>query len=173
MACQFNSGELCPLDDLDQFVQDALDLIEFANGPATSTWGAKRAAMGHPEPFQMKLLGIGNEQWGPQYIERLAVFQKTLKEKHPEISIVSAAGPSPDDDRYHFLWPKLVELKADIADEHCYANPIWFLSGSHRYDNYDRNGPKVFFGEYAAQSVAILSTKNRNNLESRWPRPRS
>jgi alpha-L-arabinofuranosidase len=165
MACQFNSGELVPLNELESYIQDALDLIEFANGPATSKWGAKRAAMGHPAPFNMKMLGIGNEQWGPQYIERLALFSKALKEKHPEVALVASAGPSPADDRFHFLWPKFRELKADIVDEHCYANPVWFLANSHRYDNYDRNGPKVFFGEYAAQSVAIVSTKNRNNLE--------
>jgi alpha-L-arabinofuranosidase len=165
MACQFNSGELCPPDELGTYIQDAVDLIEFANGSASSPWGAKRAAMGHPEPFHMKLLGVGNEQWGPQYIERLNLFTKALKEKHPEIQLVSAAGPSPDDERFHFLWPKLAELKAEIVDQHCYANPIWFLSNSDRFDRYDRNGPKVFFGEYAAQSVAIVSTKNRNNLE--------
>ena len=102
MACQFNSGELVPLDQLDPYIQDALDLIEFANGPATSPWGAKRAAMGHPEPFNMKLLGVGNEQWGPQYIERYAAFAKVLKAKHPEIQLVSSAGPGPDDDKFHF-----------------------------------------------------------------------
>jgi alpha-N-arabinofuranosidase len=75
MACQFNSGELVPLDQLDPYVQDALDLIEFANGPTTSRWGAMRAEMGHPAPFGLKLLGIGNEQWGPQYVERYAVFR--------------------------------------------------------------------------------------------------
>jgi alpha-L-arabinofuranosidase len=165
MACQFNSGELVPLDQLAPYIQDALDLIEFANGPAASPWGAKRAAMGHPEPFNLKMLGIGNEQWGPQYIERLALFSKALKEKHPEIALVSSAGPLPADDRFNFLWPKFRELKADIVDEHCYATPLWFLANSHRYDHYDRNGPKVFFGEYAAQSVAMVSTKNRNNLE--------
>jgi alpha-L-arabinofuranosidase len=165
MACQFNSGELVPLDKIDPFVQDALDLIEFANGPATSTWGAKRAAMGHPEPFNLKMMGVGNEQWGPQYIERLPLFIKAIKEKHPEIQLVSSAGPSPADDRYNFLWPKLVGLHADIVDEHCYANPIWFLANSHRYDRYDRNGPKIFMGEYAAQSVAIVSVENKNNLE--------
>ena len=79
--------------------------------------------------------------------------------------LVSDAGPSPADDRFHFLWPSLRELKADIVDEHCYANPVWFLANAHRYDHYDRNGPKVFMGEYAAQSVAIVSPKNRNNLE--------
>ncbi len=165
MACQFNSGELCPLDELNTYIQDALDLVEFANGPATSTWGSKRAAMGHPLPFGMKLLGVGNEQWGPQYLERLQLFVRAIKEKHPEIQIVSAAGPSPDDERFHFLWPRLNELKAEIVDQHCYANPLWFLSNTDRFDKYDRHGPKVFFGEYAAQSVAIVSTKNRNNLE--------
>lgn len=165
MACQFNSGELVPLDELDPYIQDALDLIEFANGPATSEWGARRAAMGHPAPFHMKLLGVGNEQWGPQYIERYAAFAKVLKERHPEIQLVSGSGPSPADERYEFLWPKLRELDADIVDEHCYANPIWFLSNTHRYDDFNRDGPKVFFGEYAAQSDKIVSVANRNNWE--------
>ena len=113
----------------------------------------------------MKLLGIGNEQWGPQYVERYARFAKVLKEKHPEIQLVAAAGPLPDDQRFHFIWSKMRELNADIVDEHCYANPVWFFANSHRYDHYDRNGPKVFMGEYAAQSVAMVSTKNRNTLE--------
>jgi alpha-L-arabinofuranosidase len=165
MACQFNSAELVPLDQLEPYIQDALDLIEFANGPATSTWGAKRAEMGHPQPFNMKLLGVGNEQWGPQYIERYERFAKALKARYPQVKLVSAAGPSPDDDRFEFLWPKLRELKADIVDEHCYANPSWFFDNAHRYDKYDRNGPKVFMGEYAAQSVKTVSPENRNNWE--------
>jgi len=165
MACQFNSGELVPLNQLEPFIQDVLDLIEFANGAATSLWGTKRAALGHPSPFNLKMLGVGNEQWGEQYLERYARFAKTLTEKHPEILLVSDAGPSPADDRFHYLWPKLRELKADIVDEHCYANPIWFFANAHRYDNYERNGPKVFMGEYAAQSVAMVSPKNRNDLE--------
>ncbi len=165
MACQFNSGELCPIDELGPYIQDALDLIEFANGPATSAWGAKRAAMGHPEPFNLKMMGVGNEQWGQQYIDRYAKFAQAIKAKYPDIKLVSAAGPEPADDRFKFAWPKLRELHADIVDEHCYANPSWFFENTHRYDNYDRNGPKVFFGEYAAQSDKIVSVKNRNNLE--------
>lgn len=165
MACQFNSGELAPLDQLDPYIQDALDLIEFANGPATSPWGAKRAAMGHPQPFNMKLLGVGNEQWGPQYIERYAAFAQALKAKHPEIQLVSSAGPAPADDRFNFLWPKLRKMQADIVDEHCYARPDWFLDNTARYDKYDRSGPKVFMGEYAAQSVKTVSPDNRNNWE--------
>ena len=165
MACQFNSGELCPLDQLDAYIQDALDLIEFANGPASSGWGAKRAALGHPEPFHLKMLGVGNEQWGEQYIERYVRFAKALKDKHPEIMLVSAAGPDPADGRFKFAWSKLRELHADIIDEHSYARPDWFLNNTHRYDDYDRHGPKVFMGEYAAQSVGVVSTKNRNTLE--------
>jgi alpha-L-arabinofuranosidase len=165
MACQFNSGELCPLDQLEPYIQDALDLIEFANGPAASVWGAKRAAMGHPEPFHMKMMGVGNEQWGPQYIDRYTRFTAALKKEHPEIMLVSDAGPSPNDDRFKFLWPKLCELHADIVDQHCYDSPAWFFNNTHRYDNYDPNGPKVFMGEYAAQSVGVVSPKNRNTLE--------
>lgn len=165
MACQFNSGELCPLDKLDGYIQDALDLIEFAKGSASSAWGAKRAAMGHPEPFNLKMLGIGNEQWDEQYIERYAKFHKALKEKYPDIQLISSAGPLPDDRRFKFAWPKLRELKADIVDEHCYANPEWFFKNTHRYDDYDPNGPKVFMGEYAAQSDKVVSVKNRNNME--------
>jgi hypothetical protein len=166
MACQFNSAELCPLDQLDPFIQDALDLVEFANGPATSPWGARRAALGHPEPFQLKMLGVGNEQWGPQYVERYEKFARALKQKHPQVTLIAASGPDPADDRFKFLWSKMRELKADIIDEHCYAPPAWFLGNTHRYDEYDRNGPKVFMGEYAAQSVRTLSTKNKNDLQT-------
>jgi alpha-L-arabinofuranosidase len=165
MACQFNSGELCPLDQLDPFIQDALDLIEFANGPVTSEWGKQRAEMGHPKPFNLKMMGIGNEQWDQVYLDRYTKFHQVLKAKHPEIKLVSAAGPGPDDAHFKFAWPKLRELRADIVDEHCYANPLWFFENNHRYDNYDRNGPKVFFGEYAAQSDKVVSTNNHNNLE--------
>lgn len=165
MACQFNSGELCQPEDLDTYIQDALDLIEFANGPATSPWGAKRAAMGHPEPFRMTMLGVGNEQWGEQYFERFARFAAVLKEKHPEIALIAAAGPDPADKRFKLAWSKLPGLKADIIDEHCYAKPEWFFDNAHRYDAYDRNGPKVFMGEYAAQSVSVVNVKNRNTFE--------
>jgi alpha-N-arabinofuranosidase len=165
MACQFNSGELCPIDELQPYIQDALDLIEFANGPTNSTWGAKRAEMGHPEPFNLTMMGVGNEQWGQQYIDRYAKFAAAIKAKYPEIQLVSAAGPGPADEQFHFAWSKLRELHADIIDEHCYALPDWFFGNTHRYDNYDRNGPKVFMGEYAAQSVGVISTKNQNNLE--------
>ena len=163
MACQFNTAELVPMDELDPYVQDALDLIEFANGPATSKWGKLRVDMGHPAPFNLKFIGVGNEQWGPQYIERYKVFTKAIKEKYPEIVIVSSVGPFPDGELFDFAAKELKDLKAEIVDEHYYKNPAWFLENSNRYDNYDRTGPKIFAGEYAAQSVAIASPDNQNN----------
>lgn len=165
MACQFNSGQLCPLDKLQPYIQDALDLIQFANGSTNTVWGAKRAALGHPQPFHMTMLGVGNEQWGQQYIDRYIKFATAIKAKYPDIKLIAAAGPSPSDKRFKFAWSKLRELHSDIIDEHCYAKPDWFFDNTHRYDDYDRNGPKVFMGEYAAQSVGIASPKNRNNLE--------
>lgn len=165
MACQFNTAQLVPLDQLEPYIQDMLDLVEFANGPVSSSWGAKRAAMGHPEPFHLKLLGVGNEQWGPQYIERYARFAKAIKARYPDIQLISSAGPSPADDRFNFLWPKLRELNADIVDEHCYDKPNWFFSNAHRYDHYSRTGPKVFMGEYAAQSDRVVSIENKNNWQ--------
>jgi alpha-N-arabinofuranosidase len=153
------------MSDLDNYIQDALDLIEFANGPTSSVWGAKRAALGHPEPFNLKMMGVGNENWDAPYIERYTKFHAVLKEKHPEIKLVSSAGPFPDDAHFKYAWPKLRELHADIIDEHCYAKPDWFFNNTHRFDSYDRNGPKVFFGEYAAQSDKVVSVENRNNLE--------
>lgn len=165
MACQFNSSELAPLEDLDHYIQDAIDLIEFANAPADTEWGRKRAAMGHPQPFNLKMIGVGNEQWGPQYVERYEVFAKVLKQKYPNVALVSSAGPSPDGERFDFLWQKMRELKADLIDEHYYMAPKWFRDNSGRYDSYPRTGPKVFAGEYAAQSVGIASPDNKNNWE--------
>ncbi|MEN6578672.1 MAG: alpha-L-arabinofuranosidase C-terminal domain-containing protein [Phycisphaerales bacterium] len=168
MACQFNSKELVPLDQLQPYLQDALDLIEFANGPATSAWGAKRAEMGHPKPFNLKYLGVGNEQWGPQYIERYVPFVKALKDKYPEVQLIGATGSDPQifpngPAEVEFLQKKLKELKADIIDEHFYRNPDWFLDSAGHYDSYERSGSKIFVGEYAAQSVGVASPDNRNN----------
>jgi alpha-L-arabinofuranosidase len=162
MACQFNTGQLVPLDGLDPYIQDALDLIEFANGPATSQWGGKRAAMGHAAPFNLKMIGVGNEQWGPQYIERYERFSKALKAAHPNIKLVSSAGPGPDGERFDFLWKNLRARQADLIDEHYYMKPEWFLKNASRYDEYDRSGPKVFAGEFAAQSAGVARQDNRS-----------
>ncbi|MFP9099152.1 alpha-L-arabinofuranosidase C-terminal domain-containing protein [Flavobacterium sp. RHBU_24] len=163
IACQFNTGELVPLAELDPYVQDALDLIEFANGSASTKWGKLRTDMGHPKPFNLKLIGVGNEQWGPDYISRYKVFEKAIHGKYPTIKIVSGSGPMPEGEFFDYGWKQLKELKADIVDEHYYNNPEWFTSNVTRYDNYDRKGPKVFAGEYAAQSVATVSPENKNN----------
>ena len=163
MACQFNTAEVVPLDQLDPYIQDALDLIEFANGPADSKWGSVRVGMGHPSPFSMKFIGIGNEQWGPQYIERYAVFIKAVKEKYPDIKIVTGTGPSPSGKDFDYASGELKKLNAQIVDEHYYANPEWFFQNATRYDNYDRNSFKIFAGEYAAQSKFTCSPDNQNN----------
>ena len=165
IACQFNTGELVPMNELDPYVQDALDLIEFANGPVSSPWGKIRADMGHPEPFGMKYIGIGNEQWGPEYIKRYKVFEQAIKQKHPDIIIVSGSGPFPDGEMFEYGMQELKKLNAEIIDEHYYRDPEWFLENADRYDHYDRSGPKIFAGEYAAQSVAIASPDNKNNWE--------
>jgi alpha-N-arabinofuranosidase len=150
MACQFNSGELAQLDQLDEYIQDALDLIEFANGAANTRWGALRTKLGHSAPFNLKMIGVGNEQWGKAYVDRYKVFATAIKAKYPEIRLVTSAGPSPSGPLFEYLWPQMRELKADLVDEHYYQPPQWFLDNSRRYDNYPRTGPKVFAGEYAA-----------------------
>jgi alpha-N-arabinofuranosidase len=165
MACQFNTAELVPMDEIDPYIQDALDLIEFANGDITSKWGKLRADMGHPVPFNMKMIGVGNEQWGPQYIERYKVFEKAIKAKYPGIKIVSGAGPFPEGEMFDYASAELKKLNAEIVDEHYYRKPEWFLRNATRYDKYDRNGPKIFAGEYAAQSDAVASPSNKNNWE--------
>ena len=162
MACQFNTAEVVSLDQLDPYIQDALDLIEFANGDAASEWGKVRASMGHAEPFNMKYLGVGNENWGPQYIERAKAFQQAIKAKYPEINLIFSSGTGPDNDEFRYLDKELREMKADIIDEHYYRSPEWFLKNAARYDNYDRQGAKIFAGEYAAhiKGDAIGSNKN-------------
>ena len=166
IACQFNTGELVPMEDLDPYVQDALDLVEFANGPVDSYWGKIRKEMGHPDPFNMRYIGVGNEQWGPEYIERYIEFEKAIKKKYPNMIIVSGSGPFPEGDYFEYGWQELAKLNAEIIDEHYYKSPEWFRENATRYDSYDRNGPKVFAGEYAAQSVAIASPDNKNNWET-------
>jgi alpha-L-arabinofuranosidase len=163
MACQFNSAEVVPIDDLDPYVQDALDLIEFANADANSKWGKVRSDLGHPAPFNLKLLGVGNENWGPQYLERLKVFTKAIKAKYPYIKLVNSSGTDPNGDRFDYLNTELRNMHADIIDEHYYRRPEWFFSNARRYDNYPRNGSKIFGGEYAAQSDKTVSIDNKNS----------
>lgn len=165
MACQFNTGELVPMEELDSYIQDALDLIEFANGSPKTQWGKIRAEMGHQAPFDMKYIGIGNEQWGPDYFERYIAFEKAIKAKYPEIIVVSGSGPFPEGDYFDYGMKELRKINAEIVDEHYYRPPQWFFENAGRYDNYDRNGPKIFAGEYAAQSAATATPNNKNNWE--------
>ena len=134
---------------MDNYIQDALDLIEFANGDVNTKWGKVRADMGHPAPFNLKFIGIGNEQWGKEYPERLEPFIKAIRKAHPEIKIVGSSGPNSEGKEFDYLWPEMKRLKADLVDEHFYRPESWFLAQGARYDNYDRKGPKVFAGEYA------------------------
>lgn len=152
LACQFQNPNMdahVPLCDLDSYIQDALDLIEFANGAVDTPWGKVRADMGHPAPFNLKFIGIGNEQWGKEYPEHLEPFVKAIRKKYPDIKIVGSSGPDSEGEQFDYLWPEMKRLKADLVDEHFYRPEAWFLSQGTRYDNYDRKGPKVFAGEYA------------------------
>lgn len=177
LACQFQNGHpeahvaVC---DLEPYIQDAIDLIEFANGDTTTTWGKLRAEMGHPEPFNLKFLGIGNEQWGPEYPERLKPFVEALRKAHPEIKIVGSSGPNSEGDQFEYLWPKMKKLKVDLVDEHFYRPEAWFLNSGMRYDSYDREGPKVFAGEYACHgrgkkwnhfNAALMEAAFMTNIE--------
>ncbi len=152
LACQYQNNDPSahvPVDELQPYIQDALDLIEFANGDTTTTWGALRAQMGHPAPFNMKFIGIGNEQWGATYPEHLKPFITAIRAKYPDIKIVGSSGPNSEGKEFDYLWPEMKKLKADLVDEHFYRPESWFLAQGARYDNYDRKGPKVFAGEYA------------------------
>lgn len=152
LACQYQNDDMhahIAVDSLQPYIQDALDLIEFANGDTSTKWGAIRAEMGHPAPFNLKFIGVGNEQWGPEYVERLEPFIKAIRAKYPDIKIIGSSGPNSEGKEFDYLWPEMTRLKADLVDEHFYRPESWFLSQGARYDNYDRKGPKVFAGEYA------------------------
>jgi alpha-L-arabinofuranosidase len=158
LACQYQNWEKesahVPMNELQPYIDDCLDLIEFANGPADSKWGRVRADMGHPEPFNMKYIGVGNEQWGEFYYERLKPFVAAIRGKYPDIKIVGTSGPVPEDVpdntfRFEDGWKAMKAQKADLVDEHYYRDEQWFLTHGLRYDTYDRKGPKVFAGEYA------------------------
>lgn len=166
MACQFNTGEVVPLEQLDEYVQDALDLIEFANGSVNTKWGKLRADMGHPAPFNLKMLGVGNENWGPQYVERLKVFQDAIKKYHPNVQIIASSGTDPEGERFEYLDKELRAMDIDIIDEHFYRSPDWFLSNAKRYDKYDRKGAKIFAGEYASHSKNNKKPEYKNNWEA-------
>jgi alpha-L-arabinofuranosidase len=135
MACQYRNGDHIPLNELDEWIEDALAAIEYAIGPPNSKWGALRAKNGHPEPFPLRFVSIGNENWGPLYEERYARFYDAIKARYPQIQLIATA--------------PVKSRPIDILDEHYYSTPEWFILNANLYDRYDRNGPKIFVGEYA------------------------
>ncbi|WP_406491684.1 carbohydrate binding domain-containing protein [Streptomyces sp. NBC_01604] len=141
---------------LERHIQDALDLIEFANGPVTSTWGKKRAQMGHPKPFHLTHVGVGNEENLPvEFMDRFKRFRAAIEAEYPDITVVSNSGPDDTGQTFDTAWQLNREAEVDLVDEHYYNSPQWFLQNNNRYDSYDRNGPKVFLGEYASQGNAF------------------
>ena len=177
LSCQFQNpdptkpGVHVPVDQLDEYIQDALDLVEFANGDVNTKWGKVRAEMGHPAPFNLKFLGVGNEQWdydekhggfGPVFTERLKKFSDALRAKYPKLKLIGTTGPNSEGWDFDLLQPRMKELKVDLYDEHYYRNEKWFLSHGLRYDSYDRKGPRVFAGEYACHG----SGKKWNHFET-------
>jgi len=143
-------ARVAPIDELQPWIDDALDLIEFANGDVTTPWGAKRAELGHPEPFGLEYIAIGNEEVGEEFFERYKYFHKAIKEKYPNIKIINSAGPFAAGSEYERGWKSARENKSDLIDEHYYQSPEWFLANYHRYDNFKEDDPKVFLGEYAS-----------------------
>ena len=162
LSCQFQNRDESAhvaVDQLDPYIQDCLDLIEFANGDVNTEWGKKRAEMGHPEPFNLKFIGVGNEQWDEPYYERLKPFVAAIRAKYPNIKIIGTSGPDSEGKMFEKGWEAMKQQKADLVDEHFYRNEEWFLGtadksrypncGALRYDSYDRKGPIIFAGEYA------------------------
>lgn len=162
MSCQFQNDIKdedhvhVPLDQLQPYIDDCIDLIEFANGdPSKNQWAKLRADMGHPEPFNLKYLGVGNEQWdydnNPAFTKRLKIFVEAIRKVHPEIKLIGTTGPNSEGKEFDMLQPRMKEIGCDLYDEHFYRNEDWFLKSGNRYDNYDRSkkAPKVFAGEYA------------------------
>lgn len=139
-----------PFDQLDEWIQEALDLISFANDDASAQWGRIRCELGHPEPFGLEYIGIGNEEVGEGFFERYPYFHKAIKEKYPDIQIIASSGPFAAGGEYEKGWNCARRNHADLVDEHYYMAPEWFLANHHRYDSFDEKDPKVFLGEYAS-----------------------
>ena len=157
MACQYQNGDNAHApatkEGLQQFIDDCIDLIDFANAdPATNSWGKLRADMGHPAPFNLKFLAIGNEQWEKPFFDRLAIIAPEVRKAHPEIKLIGTSGPNAEDDHFRNGWAAMRELKADLVDEHFYRDVQWYKKSMNRYSNrafYTKDGPRVFAGEWA------------------------
>lgn len=153
--------------EFDAYVQDILDLIEYANGDVSTEWGARRAANGHPEPFNLEYIGLGNENWGEVYFRNLAALKAAVNKVYPNIKVISSAGPVSAGLQFDTSWEELSANYTDtIVDEHYYQDDDWYLANLDRYDNYDRNGPKVFLGEYAATARNAGTIETKSNLNA-------
>ena len=158
MACQAQNldpkdvNAFAPLDSLQSYIDDCLDLIEFANGDTSTVWGGLRARMGHHEPFHLKYIELGNEQSGTLYFERVKLFIDAIRARYPDIMLIGAAAVNPSGKRFETTKEALTEMHVDIIDEHSYSTPQWYLESAARYDSYDRKGPLVFLGEYACRT---------------------
>jgi alpha-L-arabinofuranosidase len=152
-------GQQCiPLADMAAYTQDVLDLIEYANGPATSTWGAKRAAAGHPAPFNLEYVGIGNEdKITAGFEERFKLIYAAVRAKYPKMQVIGTVGPSPKGEDYDKGWALASQLNVPLVDEHYYESPKWFLTNNRRYDTYDRTKSKVYLGEYASRGNTLFN----------------
>ncbi|HEY8984182.1 MAG TPA: alpha-L-arabinofuranosidase C-terminal domain-containing protein [Streptomyces sp.] len=152
-------GQNKAVDDpalLQRHIQDTLDLVEFANGPVTSTWGKVRAQMGHPKPFHLTHIEVGNEENLPvEFFDRFKQFRAAIEAKYPYMTVISNSGPDSSGPTFDTAWQLNRDAKVALVDEHYYRNPQWFLQNNDRYDTYDRSGPKVFLGEYASWGNAF------------------
>lgn len=144
-----HSKQAVAIDDLGEWIDDALDLIEFANGDTTTKWGRIRAELGHEAPFNLEYIGIGNEEVGQEFWDRYVYFHKAIKEKYPEIKVINTSGPFAQGTEYERGWKSARDNGSDLVDEHYYMSPEWFIANHHRYDNFKETDPKVFLGEYA------------------------
>lgn len=146
-----HTGEGAPHCKMQEWVQEALDLIEFANGSIDTKWGSIRAQLGHEAPFGLEYLAIGNEEVGDGFFERYPYFHEAIRSQHPEIKIINSAGPFSAGESYEAGWASAKKYGSDLIDEHYYCSPEWFLANMHHYEDYDEKGPKVFLGEYASE----------------------
>lgn len=154
--------------EFNNYVQDVLDLIEYANGDAQTTyWGALRSANGHPQSFNLEYIGLGNENWGDVYFRNFDALYKEVKEKYPDIKIISSSGTWLEGDAFDTAWDTINSKYSDtIVDEHYYTGDNYLFSHNDRYDSYDRDGAGVFVGEYAAKSAGFGTQITKNNIWS-------
>jgi alpha-L-arabinofuranosidase len=160
VSCQNSGGtwriggtgqQALPMDEMQDYIKEVLDLIEWANGPVTSTWGSKRAAAGHPASFNLQYVGIGNEdKITPEFEQRFQMIYDAVKAKHPEITVIGTSGPFHSGEDYDKGWKLANQIDVPVVDEHYYSQPEWFISNQYRYDAYKRDASKVYVGEYAS-----------------------